>query len=121
MGNTKRAHEVLSDEELERISQFAKGKGTPLLILDLEKIRGRYREIAKSMPRAKVYFAMKACPNDEVLMMLYQEGSYFDVASVYEIDQLLRLGISAERLSYGNPIKKAADIAYGHDRKSCFG
>ncbi len=116
MGNTKRAHEVLSDEELERICQFAKGKGTPLLILNLEKIRMKYREIATSMPRAKVYFAMKACPNDEVLTMLYQEGSYFDVASVYEIDQLLRLGIPAQRLSYGNPIKKAVDIAYGYQK-----
>ena len=114
MVTPKLVRDVLTHDELERFRAFAKGKETPLLILDLKKIAVKYDELALSMSRAKIYFAMKACPNPEVLTLLYEKGSYFDVASVYEIDQLLALNIPAERMSYGNPIKKAKDIAYAH-------
>lgn len=114
MATPKIASEILTHDELEKFREFAKGKPTPLLILDLKKIEKKYDELSSAMPRAKVYFAMKACPNAEVLSLLYQKGSYFDVASIYEINQLLALGIPAERMSFGNPIKKAKDIAYAH-------
>ncbi len=116
MGNTKRAREIISQEELDRIKKFTEGKQTPFLVLDVDAIAQKYDELTRALPRAKVYFAMKACPTNEVLMMLYEKGSYFDVASIYEINQLLALGIPGERMSFGNPIKKAKDIAYAHEK-----
>jgi len=43
-------------------------------------------------------------------------GSCFDIASRYELDKVLKLGVSPERLSYGNTIKKAKDIAYFYEK-----
>ncbi len=116
MTTETRVRNSLTKEELERFLAYAEGKETPLLILDKNKIGAKFDELAASMPTAKIYFAMKACPNDQILSLLRDKGSYFDVASRFEIDQLVSLGIPAERMSYGNPIKKAKDIAYAHKK-----
>ncbi len=116
MGNKSRALELISLDQLARIEDFAKGKPTPCLYVDLEMIAQRYDELVKAMPGAKIYYAMKANPMDEVIRLLADRGSYFDVASRYEIDHILRLGIAPERMSYGNTIKKEADIAYAYEK-----
>ncbi|GAA5055573.1 type III PLP-dependent enzyme [Nocardia callitridis] len=59
----------------------------------------------------RIRFAVKAAPIPEIIRVLDDEGAEFDVASVGEIELCLRQGVAAEKLSYGNPIKKAADIA----------
>jgi ornithine decarboxylase len=46
-----------------------------------------------------------------VLRVLDGLGSNFDTASIFEVNQCLTLGIAPERLSFGNTIKKEADIA----------
>lgn len=114
MGNKSRALELISLPQLARIEAFAKGKATPCLYINLDTIAERYDELTKAMPGAKIYYAMKANPMDEVIRLLAERGSYFDVASRYEIDHILRLGISSERMSYGNTIKKEEDIAYAY-------
>ncbi len=106
----------ISTEKFERIKAFAAGKETPCLILDLDVIRARYEELRENLPFAKIYYAVKANPDDRVLELLRDLGSCFDVASRYELDQLIRLGIAPERMSYGNTIKKKKDIAYFYER-----
>ncbi len=99
-------------EKFERIKAFGKDKETPFLALDLDVIKANYAALRASLPYAKVYYAVKANPHDEVVATLRDLGSNFDVATRYELDQLLRLGVSPDRLSFGNTIKKERDIAY---------
>ena len=80
--------------------------------MDLEKIGAKYDDLVRTMSETKIYYAVKANPLDEVVRLLADRGSYFDVASRHEIDQLLSLGVSPERMSFGNTIKKEEDIAY---------
>ncbi len=101
---------------LKTIREFAKGKETPFLVLDLKVIAKNYDELHRAMRTAKIYYAVKANPNPEVLKVLFRKGSNFDVASRYEIDQLLRLGVPPTRLSYGNTIKKYKDVAYAYKK-----
>ncbi|MDH7483697.1 MAG: type III PLP-dependent enzyme, partial [Spirochaetales bacterium] len=96
----------MSREKFERIREFARDKETPCLILDLEIIRRNYENLRTYLPYATVYYAVKANPDDAVISLLRDLGSCFDVASVYELDQLLRLGVTPDRMSYGNTIKK---------------
>jgi ornithine decarboxylase len=106
----------MSREKLDRIKAFAKGKDTPFLVVDLDVIRANYEALRSSLPFAKVYYAVKANPMDEVVATLRDLGSSFDVASRYELDQLLALGVGPERMSYGNTIKKERDIAYFYEK-----
>jgi ornithine decarboxylase len=106
----------ISRERFKKIKEFARGKETPFLVLDLERVSQKYDELTKNMPAAKVYFAVKANPDPGVLKALAAKGSNFDIASRYELDLLLSLGVSADRLSYGNTIKKAKDIRYAFEK-----
>lgn len=98
-----------------RIQQFAADKETPFLVVDLDTVERKYRELRERFPYASVYYAVKANPHEAVLSRLRDLGANFDVASVFELDKLLGLGISADRMSYGNTIKKARDVAYAYE------
>jgi len=106
----------MSRERFERVRDFAKGKETPCLVIDLDVIRVNYQALRQNLPFAKIYYAVKANPNDAVVTLLASLGSNFDVATRYELDQLLRLGVSPERMSFGNTIKKEKDIAYFYEK-----
>lgn len=108
--------EYMSEERFLRIKEFAKDKPTPCLILDLDIVQAEYEKLLKYIPYAKIYYAVKANPNNSVLELLRDMGSSFDVASVYELNQLLSLGIGPERMSFGNTIKKERDIAYFYEK-----
>ena len=99
----------------EQIRLFAADLPTPCLVIDLDLIRTKYQELQGSLPCAKIFYAVKANPRDEVIRVLADLGSSFDVASRYELDQMLRLGIDPTRISYGNTIKKQSDIKYFYD------
>jgi len=86
------------------------------LVMDLEKVGERYDELLQAMPGARIYYALKANPLDDVVALLRDRGASFDVASRFEIDQLLTLNVSPERMSYGNTIKKESDIAYAYQK-----
>ncbi len=83
----------------------------PCMVLDLDVVRENYARFAQALPDTRVYYAVKANPDARVLDLLARLGSCFDTASVVEIEQVLAVGVSADRISYGNTIKKERDIA----------
>lgn len=89
---------------------------TPFLVVNLNIIRRNYEALRNLYPFAHIYYAVKANPASEVLSVLRDMGACFDIASVYELDQILALGVSPDRVSYGNTIKKAKDIAYAYGK-----
>jgi ornithine decarboxylase len=106
----------MSRDKFERIKKFAADKETPCLIVDLDVVKANYEALRTNLPFAKIYYAVKANPMDEVVTTLRDLGSCFDVATRYELDQLLRLGVSPDRMSFGNTIKKEKDIAYFYQK-----
>lgn len=104
------------EERLERIRSMADEHPTPCLYVDLEMVRSQYERMRAALPYADLYYAVKANPMPEVVTLLNDLGSHFDIASRYELDLVLSLGVPAERLSFGNTIKKRSDIAYAYDR-----
>jgi len=68
----------------QNLQQLARENGTPIFIIDHEKIRENYREFKKFLPKIQVYFAVKANSNPEIVKTLLDEGSSFDVASMPE-------------------------------------
>lgn len=91
-----------------------RSKPTPRLVLDLDVVAGQYRDFVAALPDVEVFYAVKANPHPEVLRVLAELGSNFDVASTGEIELCASLGIPADRLSYGNTIKTTAAIARAH-------
>lgn len=85
---------------------------TPVLLVDIGTVQHRYRELHKALPGVHLHYAVKANPAPQVLSALAGAGCRWDVASPGEIDAVLAAGGDPARMSYGNTIKKAADIAY---------
>jgi ornithine decarboxylase len=100
----------------EKIMAFSKEKETPFLVVLLDRVQEKYREFRTHFPAAKIYYAVKANPGVELLAVLRDLGSYFDIASIHELDRMLDLGVTPERLSYGNTIKKAKDIREAYEK-----
>ena len=62
--------------------------GTPLFILDHQKLRDNYRAFKKNLPRVQCYYAVKANSHPEIIKTLFLEGASFDVASYNEFMQV---------------------------------
>lgn len=111
MSNTPVSVEDYYDiDTFNRIKQFAETKETPFLVVDTQTVARHYDQLCQNFEGATIYYAVKANPEPEVLTLLNERGSCFDVASIYELELLLSLGVSPERCSYGNTIKKSSDI-----------
>ncbi|MDT3685743.1 MAG: type III PLP-dependent enzyme [Pseudorhodoplanes sp.] len=97
----------------DRIREFLRQRRDdgPCLVVDLDVVRDNYNAFAKALPDSRVFYAVKANPAPEVLSLLASMGSCFDTASVAEIEMVLAAGATADRISYGNTIKKERDIA----------
>jgi ornithine decarboxylase len=83
----------------------------PCLVVDLDVVRDNFRAFEKALPDARIYYAVKANPAPEILRLLAAMGSSFDTASVAEVEMAMDAGAPADRISFGNTIKKERDIA----------
>src|SRR6516225_4339348 len=104
----------------ERIREFLRRRRSegqhdgPCLVVDLDVVRENYEAFAKALPDSRVFYAIKANPAPELLTLLVSLGSCFDAASVAEVEMVLAAGATADRISFGNTIKKERDIARAH-------
>jgi len=111
-----RRSDFISDVEWRKFLEFSQNIETPCLVVNLRGIKNNYLKIRDSFPYAKIYYAVKANPDMAILSMLDKLDANFDIASRYELDQVMSLGISPDRMSYGNTIKKAKDVAYFYEK-----
>src|ERR1019366_3036475 len=101
-----------------RMDQFLskQSNSTPLIVVDLDIVRGQYLALSQLFPQTAIYYAVKANPAPAVIGALAPLGARFDLASEGEIDRCLDLGIAAGRLSFGNTIKRETGIARARER-----
>src|ERR671917_2440255 len=96
----------------ERIREFLRNRREdgPCVVVDLDVVRDNYAKFARALPDSRVFYAVKANPEPQVLSLLAELGSCFDTASVVEIELALAAGATPDRISFGNTIKKERDI-----------
>jgi ornithine decarboxylase len=72
----------------EELLKLVEQHGSPLFIVDHNKLRETYRTFKKHLPRVQCYYAVKANSQQEIIETLFEEGSSFDVASYNEFMQV---------------------------------
>ncbi|KAL7246558.1 hypothetical protein ACSBR2_001619 [Camellia fascicularis] len=65
-----------------------------------------------SLPTTKPFYAVKCNPNPALLAVVASLGANFDCASQAEIETILGLGVSPDRILYANPCKAVSHIKY---------
>ncbi len=80
---------------------------TPFLAVDTERVIESYHRLLNSVPRAEIFYAVKANSHVAIVGALAEQGSSFDVASQAELEKALDLGATPDRIICSNPIKNA--------------
>ncbi len=84
---------------------------TPCLVLAVNGIKLKFEELASSLPQARIFYAVKANPAQDILKCLNSLGSNFDAASPNEFRMCLEAGANPANILYSNTIKKPSEIA----------
>ncbi|MFD1261487.1 type III PLP-dependent enzyme [Entomomonas asaccharolytica] len=113
---TIKVEDYYAPETFKRIKECAEQHDTPFVVIDTKTIATAYDQLVNNFPFAKIYYAVKANPAVEITRLLNDKGSHFDIASIYELDKVLAQGVSPEKVSYGNTIKKSKDIRYFYEK-----
>lgn len=103
-------------ETFDRFKSFARDKETPFVVIDRELIGQAYDELGRRFPFAEIFYAVKANPAPDILALLAARGSSFDIASIYELEMVMAHGVTPERISFGNTIKKRAHVRLFYER-----
>ncbi len=106
---TRLRHGIDISDRVEAI--LAEDRPTPFLVVDLDVVAERYRQLGEALGGMAVYYAVKANPHPEVVALLAAAGCRFDVASWGEVELCRAAGASASDMSFGNTVKRRSDIA----------
>ncbi len=77
----------------------------PYLLIDGEVVRDKVSAIGKNIRNSRVFYAVKANPDVEVLRFVNGLGIGFEIASEGELDILASLGVESSRIITSNPVK----------------
>jgi ornithine decarboxylase len=98
-----------------QLQTIAREHGTPVVIIDHDRIRRNYASFRKHLPKVQAYYAVKANPAPEIVRTLYAAGASFDVASLAEfmlVHENIRHLPAGQRqdfiwdkIVYANPVK----------------
>src|SRR5271163_1729393 len=104
----------------EAIQHLVARYGSPLFVIDAERVRRRYRRLAAALPGVDLHYALKPLPHSSVINTLHAEGAFFDLATNGEVELVRRLKVAPARCIHTHPIKRDSDIrtalAYGVNR-----
>lgn len=93
--------------------RLAEELGTPLHVVDEEKLRRNYRNFydafAAFSPNVEVYYSYKTNCIPGVLKILHEEGAGGEVISPYELWLSLKLGVEPNKIIY-NGVDKSEEV-----------
>lgn len=94
----------------EEIRRLVRRFGSPLLIVDCERVRRQFRRLQRALPDVALHYALKPLPHPAVVRTVLEEGGGLDLATTGEVQLAMRVGAAAARCIHTHPIKRAADI-----------
>ena len=94
----------------ESIERLTRRYGSPLLIIDAERVRKQYLKLAAALPGVDLHYAVKSLPHSSVIATLRDAGAYFDLATNGEVELVRRLDVAPGRCIHTHPIKRDSDI-----------
>ena len=72
-------------------------KNSPNLVIDLEEVKNNYKKFISCFKGIKPFYAVKANPNKNIIIILNELGCSFDCASIKEIKDCIKLGVDPKK------------------------
>ncbi|KAK8589414.1 hypothetical protein V6N13_088262 [Hibiscus sabdariffa] len=95
---------IISNEQVEQTDSF--------YVLDFGAIRSLVDTWFHHLPTVQPFYAVKCNPNPAFLGQMAALGTGFDCASLAEIETVLCLGVSPDRIIFANTCKPESHIKY---------
>jgi ornithine decarboxylase len=94
----------------DEIRRLVREFGSPLLIIDCERVREQYRKLQRALPGVDLHYALKPLPHPAVVQTIIELGGWLDLATTGEAQLMQRLGVDPSRCIHTHPIKRDIDI-----------
>ncbi|MCF6768298.1 PLP-dependent decarboxylase [Thiotrichales bacterium 19S11-10] len=98
------------DQHRENIISLSQEMQGAFFYYDLDALKHHAANL-KELP-VDLWYALKANPLSSVIQCLNQENFRFDVASIGELNQVLKQGVNPENILFTGPAKSFSDISY---------
>lgn len=109
----------LADWSATRLRDLATEHGTPLYVIDTERVRENATRLRRAFPEAEIDYAVKANSRKPVLETLAEEGFGAECASAGEVVRACAAGFSAVRYTAVNPpardLDRVVELTDDHD------
>ncbi len=115
MAATRRPRWIDPFEE-RQIRRLVAEFGSPLLIVDCERVRRQFRQLQKALPGVDLHYALKPLPHPAVVQTVLGLDGYLDLATAGEVELVAKLGADPARCIHTHPIKRDIDIRAALDR-----
>ena len=100
---------------LKRISKNYNG---PKYVYNLNEISHAYNSLKKSLPNfSKLFYSMKANPNEGVVNYLHKLGAGIECSSWGEISKALKSGVNKKNIIFTGPAKKNEELIQFIEKK----
>jgi len=90
---------------------------SPFMMIRRCVLEKQYLRFRKCLPEVTPYFAIKSNPHPLIVKTFIRLGASFDVASAWEMMNVLRLGATPDRIIFANTIKSVEDIITARKRR----
>ena len=99
------------------IRQTLKKHTSPIMLIRKSVLAKQYHRFRTHLPKVTPYYAIKANPHPDVIRTFLKLGAHFDVASANEMNLVLSLGASPQKIIFANTIKSIEDIQLAYKRR----
>ncbi|XP_065061735.1 ornithine decarboxylase-like isoform X4 [Rhopilema esculentum] len=93
------------------------GNDEPFYVGNVSEILERIASFKKFLPNVQPFYAVKCVPARLVLKLLSHYGLGFDCASKSEMEAVLSLGVSPDRIIFAHTVKMASHLRYAAENK----
>jgi len=93
------------------LKKISKKYDGPKYVYNLNEISHSYSSLKKSLPTfSKLYYSMKANPNEGVVNYLHKLGAGIECSSWGEISKALKSGVNKKNIIFTGPAKKNGEL-----------
>jgi ornithine decarboxylase len=107
---SRQSNRYLSAADRARVAEVAKTVAPPFMILRTSVVAANLVRLRTAIPRAEVFYAVKANNHPAILETLYHHGCSFDISSHRELATLAAMGVGPEVTIHSNPVKSIPEF-----------
>ncbi len=100
-----------------RIRELVRRHGSPLLVIDKNKLIEEYKQFRRLLPRVRLFYAIKANPHPDIIKTFRDLGGCYDCASEGEMRHVLMQGVEPSRIIFANTVKRPEALEFARKSK----